>query len=185
MTKTVLLTNISRCYIGLDGNVFMFCFVVAIHPVLDPPASVERSMLLYDKNNATCLILDETDMYVFSATTGRWAPEPQWKCFQDGLVIKMNVPEAIKMSFSVAITGRNIVCSQPHIEVLVRKTAWSQCEIDGRYLICQLGTATGPENGGLTSCVAKCTCDGEDCEHVYVQIPNVQEQWEICEIDIN
>ena len=117
---------------------------------------------------------------MYTPVNGRWSPQPQWKCFQDGLVIKINVPESI----NVTITGRNIVCSQPHVEVLVRKTAWSQCEVNGHCLVCQLSTATGPENDGLDSCVSKSTCDGEDCLHVYVQIRNLQEQREICEIGL-
>ena len=141
-------------------------------------------MLLYDKNNATCLILDDTDWYTFSATTGSWAPKPQWKCFRRGLLIRLGVPEAIKVSFRATITGRNIVCSRRHLEVLVRKTAWSQCELGGHYPVCTLSSATDPDSGGLTSCVAKCTCDGQDCQHLYVHIPNLQEQWEICEIDL-
>ena len=141
-------------------------------------------MLLYDKNNATCLILDDTDWYTFSATTGSWAPKPQWKCFRRGLLIRLGVPEAIKVSFRATITGRNIVCSRPHLEVLVRKTAWSQCELGGHYPVCTLSSTTDADSGGLTSCVAKCTCDGQDCQHLYVHIPNLQEQWEICEIDL-
>ena len=158
------------------------CVVASSQPVLDPPA-MEKSILLNDHNNATCLVLAQTDMYT-SAHSGRWTPQPQTRCFRRGLTIRSRVVDTTKTSFTVTITGRHLVCSDPHVKVAMRLTEWPQCEIAGRYRSCKMTGATAPGDGGLTACVAKCTCDGEDCRHVTVYIPNRQEHWEICDIDI-
>ena len=141
-------------------------------------------MQLTDNDEATCLLLAETAMYTFYPNSRRWTPEPQGKCIHHGLMMKINVPSVIKVHVTVTITGRHLVCAISHLKVSMRQNKWPHCETAGRYRTCKLTGTTGPENGGLTSCVAKCTCDGDDCQHVYVQIPNLQEQWEICEIYI-
>ena len=145
---------------------------------------MEKTMQLTDNNEATCLVLAETAMYTFHPSTRRWTPEPQGKCLHHGLMVKIHVPSVIKVHVTVTITGRHLVCSNSHLKVAMRHTKRSQCESAGLYRTCTLTGPTGPGDGGLTSCVAKCTCDGEDCQHVYVQIPNLQQQLEICEIYI-
>ena len=150
--------------------------------VLDPPAK-DKAILLNDYNNATCLVLAQADMYT-SPGTGRWTLQPQTKCFNRGLTITSRVVDTTKKSFTVTITGRHLVCSDSHLEVAMRLTEWPQCEIAGLYRTCELTTATGSGDGELTSCVAKCTCDGKDCKHVTVHIPKRQDNLEICEIDI-
>ena len=158
------------------------CVVVAPESVLDPPA-MDKSILLHDYNNATCLVLAQTDMYT-SADTGRWTPEPQTKCVHRGLTITSRVVDTTKTSFTVTITGRHLVCSGSHWKVAMRQTEGPSCETAGLYRTCKLTTATGSEYGELTSCVAQCKCDGTDCKHVTVHIPYRQDNWEICEIDI-
>ena len=146
---------------------------------------MEKAVQLNDDNNDTCLVLAQTDMYTWSAGARRWSPQPQGKCVHRGLVINRCVPEAIKTSFTVTITGRHLVCSIPDVIVSIRQTKWSYCETSGLYRKCELSGSIGSGSDGLTTCVAKCVCDGDDCKHVTIQIPKALELWEICEIDIN
>ena len=153
-------------------------------PVLDPPVKMEKAIHLNDDNNDTCLVLTQTDMYTWSAGARRWSPQPQGKCVHRGLVINRCVPEAIKTSFTVTITGRHLVCSIPDIIVSIRQTKWSYCETSGLYRKCKLTGSTGSVSDSLTTCVAKCICNGKDCKHVTIHIPTLQKRWEICEINI-
>ena len=171
------------CFMYCSNNIY-FRSGEDIPPALDPPVSVGKSWQLKDKNNDTCLILSETDMYTYSPSIRRWTPQPRGKCFLRGLMVKMIVPSIGKVSYVVRITGRHLVCSNSHLKVSMRQTSSALCETAGLYRTCKLTGPTGSGDGGLTSCVAKCTCDGEDCHHMYVQIPKLQEQGEICEIGI-
>ena len=146
---------------------------------------MEKAVQLNDDSNDTCLVLAQTDMYTWSAGARRWSPQPQGKCVHRGLVINRCVPEAIKTSFTVTITGRHLVCSIPDVIVSIRQTKWSYCETSGLYRKCELSGSIGSGSDGLTTCVAKCVCDGDDCKHVTIQIPKALELWAICEIDIN
>ena len=163
----------------------MFHSIVASsQPVLDPPVPMEKAVQLNDANNDTCLALAQMDMYTFSVSARRWAPQPRGKCVHPGLIIKIYVPDVIKSSFAVMITGRHLVCSNSHVKVSIRHTKWPACETAGLYRICKLSGTTGSENEDLTTCIAKCTCDGDDCKHVTIHIPKLQEDWELCEISI-
>ena len=152
--------------------------------LLDPPVTMDEAVQLNDDNNDTCLVLAQTDMYTWSAGAQRWFPERRGRCFHRGLSITRCVPEATKTSFTVTITGRHLVCSNSNVNVLIGKTNWSQCETSGVYRKCTLSGNTESGSDGLTTCVAKCVCDGEDWKHVTIHIPNSQELWEICEIDM-
>ncbi|KAK2170060.1 hypothetical protein NP493_1165g01074 [Ridgeia piscesae] len=150
---------------------------------LDPPMSLVKSAQLVDANDDTCVALTVSAMYVYSV--GLWNPQPQGKCWFPGLTIKRRVPESIKASFTVTITGRRLVCSTSHFEVFLRRSKWSECELSGKYHRCLL--VSGPATTGneaLITCAATCECIGNDCEHVTVNIQTLQESWELCEIGI-
>ena len=149
---------------------------------VDPPMSIEKSAQLVDANDETCVTLDNSAMYVYSV--GLWNPQPQGKCWNPGLTIKRPVPEAIKASFTVTVTGRRLVCSRPHIEVALGITNWSKCKLAGIYRICTLSGPTTTGRDALITCSAKCACNGADCEHVTINIPTLLESWELCEIGI-
>ena len=158
--------------------------VMAEELTLDPPVPATKAVHLIDGDTATCLALAQMDMYTYSASVRRWTPQPRGKCVHPGLTIRRRVPDAMKTSFTITITGRHLVCSNSHVKVSTRQSVWSYCETAGRYRTCRLSGTTAPGNGGLSSCVAKCTCDGDDCQHVTIHIPNMQETWELCEIGI-
>ncbi|KAI0220727.1 hypothetical protein LSAT2_027780 [Lamellibrachia satsuma] len=166
-----------------DDNAEFTFYPASSQPVLDPPVPMEKAVQLNDANNDTCLVLAHTDMYTFSVSARRWAPQPRGKCVHPGLIIRKCVPDAIKASFTVMITGRHLVCSNAHIKVSIRHTKWPACETAGLYRICKLSETTG-SGLGLTTCIAKCICEGDDCKHVTIHIPNLQEDWEVCEIVI-
>ena len=149
---------------------------------VDPPMSSAKSAQLVDANNDTCVTVDNTAMYVYSV--GRWTPQPQGKCWFPGFTIKRRVPEAIKASFTVTITGRRLVCSTSHVEVALGITKWSKCELSGIYRQCTLSGPTSTGNEALVTCSAKCECSGDDCGHVTINIPTLLESWELCEIGI-
>ena len=163
---------------------YCFFYSASSRPLLYPPVTMDKAVQLNDDNNETCLVLAQTDMYTWSTGARRWSPQPQGKCFDCGLVINRCVPQAIKTSFTVTITGRHLVCSIPDVIVSTRKTKWSNCETSGLYRKCELSGSTGSGSDGLTTCVAKCICNGKDCKHVTIHIPTLQKRWEICEIDI-
>ena len=149
---------------------------------LDPPMSVSKSAQLVDSNNDTCFHLTSSIMYIYSE--GQWIPQRRGKCKLGGLSIKRRVPEAIKASFTVTVTGRHLVCSKYHFLVLVRISKWSECEISGKYHRCIISGPTATEDEALTTCAAKCECIGDDCEHMIINIPQLHESWELCEIGI-
>ena len=149
---------------------------------LDPPMSLVKSAKLVDAIKDTCVTLDSSAMYVYSV--GRWNPQPQGKCWFSGLSIKRRVPEAIKASFTVTITGRRLVCSTSHVEVALGITKSSGCELSGMYRQCTLSGPTTTGKEALNTCSAKCACNGDDCEHVTVNIPTLLDSWELCEIGI-
>ena len=60
----------------------------------------------------------------------------------------------------------------------------SKCELAGSYQTCKLSGTTSSGNEALITCAAKCGCIGDDCGHVIINIPKLQEAWELCEIGI-
>ena len=136
---------------------------------------------LDDTNTDTCLSLASTDMYTFSALSGGWSPQPQDSCWFDGLVIQTQVPDQLKASFTVRITGHGLVCDISHIELVVQLTKSPLCSAAGEYTTC---TLSGVDHGGLTTCMAKCLCDGKDCKLATIHIQEMHEDWKICEITV-
>ncbi|KAI0234890.1 hypothetical protein LSAT2_014709, partial [Lamellibrachia satsuma] len=120
--------------------------------VLNPPVTTEMSVRLNDANNETCLALTDADYYSFDAGASYWTPEPQTQCWLPGLIIKRCVPDRIKTSFTVAITGHRLICSTSYFQVTVQQTTLPDCDIAGRYIDCEWGVAV--ESGALTTCVA-------------------------------
>ena len=158
-------------------------FVESAGLELDPPMSLEKSAQLVDSNNDTCVTLDNSAMYGYSV--GRWNPQQQGKCWFPGFTIKRRVPETIKASFTVTITGRRLVCSTSHVEVALGITKiWSKCELSGIYRQCILSGPTTTGKEALVTCSAKCECNGDDCGLVTINIPKLLENWELCEIGI-
>ena len=149
---------------------------------MNPPMSLVKSAQLVDANNDTCIALTVSEMYIYSV--GLWNPQPQGKCWNPGFSIKRRMPEAIKASFTVTITGRHLVCSTSHVEVAVRVTKWSECEQSGIYRVCTMSGPTTTGKEALITCSAKCECIGDDCEDVTINIPTLLESWELCEIGI-
>ena len=156
--------------------------VVSTELELDPPMSVKQTAQLSDNKTDTCIALNASAMYTF--TGDHWSPEPREKCWFPGLTIIKRVPEAIKASFTVTITGRHLVCSTSHFEVMLRISKLSKCELSGNYQTCKLSGTTSSVTEALITCAAKCECIGDDCEHVIINIPTLQESWELCEVGI-
>ncbi|KAK2162780.1 hypothetical protein NP493_1489g00022 [Ridgeia piscesae] len=150
-------------------------------PVLDPPVPTEVMRRLIDANTDTCLSLASTDMYTFSAVSKRWNLPPRDTCWFEGLVIQTYVPRKLTASFTVRIIGHGLVCANSHFSVMVRSMKSPPCPTAGKYFECAL---SGFDHGGLTTCVAKCLCDGKDCKHATIHIPEMHEDWDICEITI-
>ena len=149
---------------------------------VDPPMSLGKSAVLVDANNDTCFPLVSSMMYIYS--DGQWIPRRKGKCMLGGLTIKRPVPEVIKASFTVTVTGRRLVCSRSHFLVLFRASKWSECELSGKYHRCVLSGPTITGSQGLITCAAKCDCIGDDGEHVIINIPTLQKSGELCEIGI-
>ena len=162
-------------------NSFVKIMSVPAHPFLDPPVNMDVMRRLNDANTDTCLSLASTDMYKFSALSNGWIPEPQDVCWLQGLVIQTHVPNQLKASFTIRLTGHGLVCDNSHIEMRVRLTKSPLCPVAGEFTTC---TLSGIDHGGLTTCVAKCLCDGKDCKHATVHIPKMHEDWKICEITL-
>ena len=142
------------------------------HPFLDPPVNMDVMRRLNDANIDTCLSLASTDMYKFSALSSSWIPEPQDICWFEGLVIQTHVPDQLNASFTIRITGHDLVCDNSHFTVMVRLAKSPLCPAAGEYTPC---TLSGVDDGGLTTCVAKCLCDGKDCKHAIIHIPEMHE----------
>ncbi|KAI0215078.1 hypothetical protein LSAT2_032899 [Lamellibrachia satsuma] len=173
-------------FLRSPGVVFLFggckaddCGMLS-RPVLNPPVRNGMSVRLTDANNETCLALRDTDQYTFDASASRWVPHPQHKCWMSGLVIKMCAPDKLKTSFNVTITGHYFECSSSFFKVAMRQTKSPKCEFAGKYNICKWSGVV--EYGGLTTCVAECLCEGDDCHHVTIHIPKLYAEWDICEI---
>ena len=149
---------------------------------VDPPMTLAKSAQLVDANDDTCVTLNNSPMYVYSV--GRWKPQPQAKCWFSDLSIKRRVPEAIKASFTVTITGRRLVCSTSHVDVALEITKSSGCELSGIYRKCTLSGPTTTGKEVLTTCSAECACNGDDCKYVIINIAKLVESWELCEIGI-
>lgn len=141
---------------------------------------------LVDGDNKTCMRLSTANMYTISPSLGRFVPFPKDACFFPGLVIKRCVPDGIKHSFSVSITGRRLLCSSSLIEVLMTQDM-SQLKCgQGLYHECKMTDATKSGDGDLTTCVAQCRCDGEDCSTLSINIEEYKDEWNwsICEISL-
>ena len=144
-----------------------------------PPVNMNISARLNDRDNTTCMPLGDTAIYTFGG--GRWVPQPRDKCWFPGMVIKQPVPDTNATKFNVTITGHHITCSKSHLLVSMRYTKKPGCELAGAYRACDWFDAV--QSGGLTSCVASCLCEGEDCKDVTIEMPKLYENWQICEID--
>ena len=142
---------------------------------------MELMRRLNDANTDTCLSLSSSDMYTFSALSKRWSLPPREMCWFEGLVIQAQVPDKLKVSFTVRITGHGLVCDSSYITVMIRRKKSSPCPTAGEYYECTLSVI---DHGGLTTCVAKCLCDGKDCKHAIIHIPEMHEDWKICEITV-
>ncbi|KAK2160838.1 hypothetical protein NP493_1623g00036 [Ridgeia piscesae] len=150
-------------------------------PILNPPVTTEVMRRLIDANTDTCLSLASTDMYTFSALSNRWNLPFIDMCWFEGLVIQAHVPYHLKASFTVRITGHGLVCDNSYITVMVRRKKSPPCPTAGEYYECKLSRV---DHGGLTTCVAKCLCEGKDCKRATIQIPEMHEDWDICEISV-
>ena len=136
---------------------------------------------LNDANTDTCLSLASTDMYTFSTLSKRWNLSSRDMCWFEGLVIQTQIPDQLKASFTVRITGHGLVCANSHFAVMIRRIQSPPCPTAGKYYECNM---SGVDQRGLTTCVAKCLCDGKDCKHATIHIPERHEDWEICEISV-
>ena len=167
----------------VDCSVNMHVSVTAILHVCDPPLTTEVTTRMNTSAGA-CLVLADIRFYTFDASTGRWLPPSQNNCWFPGLVITTPVPEQTTTSFTVTITGNDLICSTSHFTVSVRRRKWSSsCDIVGEYTTCKWDGANMGEDGRM--CIAKCSCDGDDCSHVTVHIPQAHEGWEICTIGVS
>ena len=174
----------TRVCIAFVMKTIMFIFVLELpQPAFAPPAPHGVRALVNDANNDTCISLSQTDMYTFSSIDRSWTPQPRTKCWLNGLVIKKRVPDKMKSHFSVVITGRRLVCSNLRLSVMFTRIANPSCEMSGHYRPCKINEAT--QSGDLTTCSAKCMCEGEDCKHVMIHIPSKQDDWEMCEIAVH
>ena len=153
-------------------------------PALDPPAKMEHYVHLHDDDNDTCLSLESTDMYTFSALSRQWVPESLDSCWMPGLAIKLCVPAKLNASFTVSITGHGLVCADTHFEVMGQRTKERACRVAGEYNGCKLSEAVGSGTGGLVTCLAKCLCEKDGCKQATIQIPNKHDDWKICEINV-
>ena len=98
----------------------------------------------------------------------------------------MDVPNEIKTAFSVEITGNQLVCAESSFSVHVRrqKRNTAGCAIAGEYDLCKFSGPAVPGDKGLVTCAASCLCDGNDCNHVIIEIPKKYDGWKICEITL-
>ena len=150
---------------------------------MDPPVTTELSDLLTDADNTTCLSVADVDLYTVDTSSSRWLPPPQHVCWLPGLRIDLVVYDVTATSFTVTVTGHHLTCSTSHFKVAMRQTRWwSACESAGEYRTCTWSDAV--QTGQLTTCVAACRCDGDDCSHVTILIPKKYKEWKICEIDV-
>ncbi len=150
---------------------------------MDPPAKPVVTSHLNDGNNETCMALGDTDHYTFDAVSGRWSPPPRNKWLLPGLLIARCVQDMIRRSLTVTVTGHHLTCSKSHFKVAMLQTRWrSEYDLAGEYRTCTWTDAV--QSGQLTTCIAECRCDGDDCSHVIVHIPQKYQEWKICELDI-
>ena len=80
--------------------------------------------------------------------------------------------------------GHHLTCSTSHFKVQMQQQSKpSACHLAGKYRTCKWSGAAD-ETGALTTCVAECQCQGDDCKQLVVHIPKLYEDWKICEINI-
>ena len=140
-------------------------------------------MSLFDWDDTTCLILQDTPMYSFSSSMNQWLPQPQHACWKSGLVIMHRVPITVKASFSVRITGHSLLCTKSHFTVTTRSTELSDCgRVSGS--ICRLSDVTESEGRSLRTCVAACPYKVNQTKYVFIEIPNMYKDAKLCEISI-
>ena len=151
----------------------------------DPPVKKELLVRLNDGDTATCLDLAQVDHYTFVASIKRWFPPPQDKCLLPGLIFKASVSNKVKSPYTVRIFGHGLVCSDSHIVVSMRQKIVTGCAISGEYRRCKLTGPVVSNPVGLTTCVATCVCEGDDCAHVTVYLPTKYDAWKICEIHVD
>ena len=145
--------------------------------------TTELSDLLTDADNDTCLSVADVDLYAVDPSSSRWQPSPQHVCWLPGLRIDLGVSDSAATSFTVSVTGHHLTCSTSHFKVAMLQTRWrSEYDLAGEYRTCTWTDAV--QSGQLTTCVAACRCDGNDCSHVIVHFPQKYQEWKICEIDI-
>ena len=72
-------------------------------------------------------------------------------------------------------------CAHTHTHASSKLLIYVDNYVFSLYTTC---TLSGVDHGGLTTCVAKCLCDGKDCKHATIHIPEMHEDWEICEITV-
>ena len=147
---------------------------------MDPPTPMSDRVVLNDDDNDTCISLADTDMYTFSRDAHRWIPQPLADCWEPGLSIIQRVPDGIKTTFSVAITGHRIACSHSRLTVMIKQADYLSCDLAGHYLVCEMSEAV--ESDELTTCTAKCSCDRGDCRYMEINILDRHDDWELCEI---
>ena len=153
-------------------------------PQADPPVQKELLKRLNDGDTATCLDLAHVDHYTFVATNDCWLPSPQDKCLLPGLIFKASVSNKVKSPYTFRIVGNGLVCSGSHIGVSMRQMIVPGCAISGEYRSCKLTGPVVSNPVGLTTCVATCVCEGDDCAHVTIHLPMKYDAWKICEISV-
>ena len=153
-------------------------------PKLDPPVKEITAIRLIDGDINTCMQLLSANMYMFSQPLGEYVPAPKHVCFRRGLVVKKCVPSNITRSFSVAITGR-LDCFNRGIKLLMKLDKTQLKCGTGWYHRCKMTDAKSGE-GGLTTCVAECRCEGKECSSLDVHIEDYKDEWnwKICEINL-
>jgi len=144
-------------------------------PKLDPPVKEGTALRLIDGDVNTCMPLLSANMYTFSQPHGQYVPFPKYVCFPSGLVIKKCVPSKITRSFSVAITG-HLDCFSESINLLMKRDKTQLKCGAGWYHRCKMTEAKSGE-GGQTTCVGECRCDGEDCSSLDINIEDYKDEW--------
>ena len=157
-------------------------FVGSPTPQADPPVKKELLVRVNDGDTATCLDLAHVDHYTFVPSTKGWFPPPQDKCLLPGLLFKARVVSYGSLLYTVRIVGHGLVCSASHIIVSMRQKIVPGCAISGEYRRCKLTGPVVSNPVGLTTCVATCVCEGDDCAHVSIHLPVKYDAWKICEI---
>ena len=158
--------------------------LVALDFTLSPPVEREKSLLMTDSDNTTCLALVDTELFRSGGAASFWSPRPKEECWMPGLSMSLDLEEKANASKIITITGHDLVCSVSHFEVDMLETEGTGCGIAGVYSICKWHDAI--ENDGLVTCAADCACVGSACQHLNIYFPRLPGVlWDICEIRIS